>query len=177
MLGAAVLGLGAALFLTGCGAGQITQTDTQAAAINGANAQSGNIAIRDAELAYPEGTQPAAYVQGANAEVMLSIVNQGGTNDQLVSVSSPAASGVSVTGDRAVPADSTLVVGPAAPGLDNRLHAEIVLEGLKRQVRPGQTVDATFTFRDAGPVEVELPISAPDEPRESEEGHEAEGGH
>ncbi|MFF5990842.1 copper chaperone PCu(A)C [Prauserella flavalba] len=176
MLGSAVLGLGTALLVAGCGAGQITQTDTQAAAINGASAEVKDIAIRNAELAYPEDVQPAAYLEGSDAEVLMSIVNRSGRNDELVSVSSDAATNVSVQGDRAVPAGTALAIGPNEPGAGKQLHGEIVLEGLKREIRPGQTVIATLTFRDAGPVDVELPVMAPSEPRVAEEGH-GEGGH
>ena len=50
----AVAGLGIAALLVGCGAGQITQTDTQQSAVNGASGQVGAIAIRDAELQAPD---------------------------------------------------------------------------------------------------------------------------
>lgn len=181
MLGATVFGLGAALLVAGCGAGQHTQTDSQQAAINGAAAQVKDIAVRDAELAYPEGTEPAAYDVGTDADAMLSIVNQGETSDQLVSAQSPSAQKVTISGDRAVPFGKSLAIGPGEPSTDTGLHGSIVLEGLTKQVRPGQTAELTLTFRDAGRVTVELPVAAPEEPRVPEEGHgeshEAEGGH
>ncbi|MEU6643221.1 copper chaperone PCu(A)C [Saccharomonospora sp. NPDC046836] len=175
MLGSAGLGLAVALLITGCGAGQITQTDTQEAAINGASAQAGTIAIRDAELAFPEGIQPPAYLQGSNAEVFMSIVNQGGRVDELVSASSDAATNVTIQGERSLPGGASLAISPAAPTAGRQLHGEIVIEGLRRELRPGQTIVATLNFRDAGAVEVELPIMSPHEPRTS--GGQGEGGH
>ncbi len=50
---AAALSATAALALTACGAGQITQTATQVAAINGGEATSGQIALRNVQLLYP----------------------------------------------------------------------------------------------------------------------------
>ncbi|MBK1785245.1 copper chaperone PCu(A)C [Prauserella sp. ASG 168] len=174
MLGS-VIGLGAALLIAGCGAGQITQTDRQVAAIDGASVDVRDIAIRNAELAFPGDVQPPAYLQGSDAEVLMSIVNRSGTNDELVSIESDEAANVSVQGDREVPAGTALNVGPTEPGAGRQLHAQVTLEGLTREVRPGQTVKVTLTFRDAGDASVELPIKAPAEPRVSE--HDEEGGH
>ena len=52
----AVLG---ALALAGCGAGQITQTDTQVPAVVGANAGVGAIVVRDAYIEFGEQAQGA----------------------------------------------------------------------------------------------------------------------
>ncbi|MFD2398469.1 copper chaperone PCu(A)C [Prauserella oleivorans] len=177
MLGSAVLGLGAALLVTGCGAGQITQTDTQVAAINGASGQTGTIAVRNAELAYPEGVQPAAYLRGTDAEVLMSIVNQGGRADQLVSARSDAATNITIRGTRTVPAGAALAIGPTEPTAGRQLHGEMVFQGLTREVRPGQTVSTTLTFRDAGQVRLEIPIQVPEEARHTEGGHGEQGGH
>lgn len=92
-----VLGLGLAALLAGCGSGQITQTDTQSAAINGANGMTGAIAVRDAQLAYPAG-QGGVYQPGTSASLIVSIVNTGRLSDTLVKVTSPAATQVTVDG-------------------------------------------------------------------------------
>lgn len=176
-LGSAVLGLGAALLVTGCGAGQITQTDTQVAAINGASGQAGSIAVRNAELAYPGHVQPPAYLRGTDAPVMMTIVNQGGSADELVSARSDAATNITIQGSSTIPADSALAIGPTAPTAGQQLHGEMVLQGLTREIRPGQTVSTTLTFRDAGQVQLEIPVQVPEEPRTSEGGHGEQGGH
>ncbi|MEU3272799.1 copper chaperone PCu(A)C [Saccharomonospora sp. NPDC006951] len=178
MLGAAAFGLGAALLVTGCGAGQITQTDTQVAAVNGAEAQVGTMAIRNAELAYPTGGEPAVHTEGSDADVLMSIVNQAGEDDQLVSASSESADNVEIGGERGIPGATTLAISPTAPENGNQLHGTITLQGLKQEVRPGQNLVITLTFREAGEVRVDLPVMAPTEPREEpEEGHEEGGGH
>jgi copper(I)-binding protein len=94
---AAAAGLGIAALLTGCGAGQITQTSTQQPAVNGASGSAGAIAIRDAQLAYPVASK-GVYQPGSSADLVLTIVNTGLTDDQLVKITTPAALSVSVDG-------------------------------------------------------------------------------
>jgi periplasmic copper chaperone A len=101
-----VLGIGVAAVLAGCGAGQITQTDTQLAGINGANGNAGPIALRDVQLAYPPNKQ-GVYAPGSNAMLIVTVVNTGLTPDTLVGVTSPAVTSVLVNGS-----DSGLVLLP-----------------------------------------------------------------
>jgi copper(I)-binding protein len=203
-----VAGLGAVLFIAGCGAGQITQTDTQNAAVNGATADVGTIAIRDAEMVLPD-TLPEGetescqliyyYPAGASAPIELFIVNEGDVDDELVSVTSQVAGSVTVQGDTSVVAGSSLVVGEharadagekladpaevaaaqpsAAPVLDETGRARIVLEQLTRDIRPGQSVEVTFTFRNAGAITLDIPTDAPIEPRSTQEHNESECDH
>ncbi len=96
-LAPAVTGLGIAVLLVGCGAGQITQTDTQQSGVNGASGQVGAITIRDAELTYPNNPQ-GVYAPGSNASLVVTIANTGILGDELLSVSSPAATSVSIDG-------------------------------------------------------------------------------
>jgi copper(I)-binding protein len=101
-----VLGLGLAAVLTGCGAGQITQTDTQTASINGANGTVGSMAVRNVQLAFPS-DQQGTYAPGSSARVIVTIVNTGLTADQLVKITSPAATSVTIdgsaTGSKTIP--------------------------------------------------------------------------
>ncbi|MBM7771486.1 copper(I)-binding protein [Actinokineospora baliensis] len=211
------LGLAAALLTAACSSGQITQTDSQLPAVNGALAQTGQVALRDAVLAYPEAGH---YAKGADAPLSLSIVNVGGTADKLVEVTSPLAAEVELVGDTALPGGVALVVGEAGEETDGKSSApttptptttttvaptsatsagkptsgapsttsssvaptsvtpttttakvqlgklEIVLKGLADKLYPGKTVPVTFVFEKAGPVTVNLPIAAPNGPRE-----------
>lgn len=95
-----VLGIGLAVLVTGCGAGQITQTDTQQSGVNGANANAGPIALRDVQLAAPAGQQ-GTYPPGSNAVLIATIVNTGLTSDSLVKVTTPAAASVTIDGSAA----------------------------------------------------------------------------
>ncbi|MFI9452748.1 hypothetical protein [Amycolatopsis sp. NPDC052450] len=112
VFGAGVLALGAALVLAGCGAGQITQTDSQQPAVNGTYAQAKDLVLRNAALQFPAEGQ--AYPAGAAAPLTLTIVNQGKQDDELVSVSSEAATGdAKITGAKVIVSSHALVIGPS----------------------------------------------------------------
>jgi copper(I)-binding protein len=107
-----------AVALAGCGAGQISQTADQVAAVNGANATAGSIAVRNALVEFDTAATGAAiYPVGGSAPLQMSIVNTGAQPDRLLSASSPVASSVEIVGDAAVPGGQTLVVegAPAQP--------------------------------------------------------------
>ena len=91
-----------ALALAGCGAGQITQTSTQVSGVNGGSATVGSIAIRDAEFEYAKTDNASVYARGEDAPLKMSISNGAGTDDKLVSVSSPVARSVKITGEAVV---------------------------------------------------------------------------
>ncbi|UJW36870.1 copper chaperone PCu(A)C [Saccharothrix sp. AJ9571] len=112
VLGVAALGLGAALALAGCGAGQITQTDTQLSAVTGGFADLGKIAVRDAKLTFPG--DAAYYPAGADAPVELVVTNSGPTDDELVAVTAEGATGTEIQGFKALVAGSKLTVSPMA---------------------------------------------------------------
>lgn len=166
VLSSSVLGLGAALVLAGCGAGQITQTSTIQPAADGALGQAGSVLVRNATLANRDVCEQA-YPAGSNAPLQLTIANTGPRDDALVSVSSANAAGAAIEGQKTVVAGSTLVVGSANEA--NALagakagvgQAKVTLNGLKSNVWPGQTIPVTFSFRDSGSVTIDLPIASP----------------
>lgn len=97
-LAPSILGLGlAAVVLTGCGAGQVAQTDSQQPAINGASGTVGAIAVRNAELQFPDNPQ-GVLTPGSNVPLIVTIINTGVTADELTGVSSPAAQSVTIDG-------------------------------------------------------------------------------
>jgi copper(I)-binding protein len=105
--------LGALGALVGCATGQITQTASQAAAVNGANGQAGPIAVRDAELAYPENGKHF-YPAGSSAPLKMTIVNTGANDDRLVAVRNPLAASVRVEGPTTISGRSAIRVVPPA---------------------------------------------------------------
>ncbi len=114
-VGAAAIG---ALVLAGCGAGQITQTDTQVAAVGGANATVGDIAVRNAEFEYDTSAVGAdIYPVGGSAPIQMSIVNFGSDADRLLAASSPAATSVQISGPTDVPGGQVLVVEGEPPAV------------------------------------------------------------
>lgn len=179
----AVFALGLAALLTACGSGQITQTDTQQPAINGANGQIGAIAVRDAQLAYPPNPE-GVYTPGATVPLWVSIVNTGVSDDQLVQVTSPAAIEVTIDGStttgKAIPGGTTVASGfdvdgvasansassQIAPSVNGApIPVRILLVGIKsingQPLRAGLTIPVTFVFAHAGQVTLNVPIAVP----------------
>jgi periplasmic copper chaperone A len=101
--------------LGGCAAGQVAQTAYQANNTTGATVTVNGIAVRDAQIAYPEATggpeTAAVYPAGGTAPVEMHVVNQNTQNDRLVSASSPIAASVAVNGQTDLPAGTVMVVG------------------------------------------------------------------
>ena len=169
--GLAACGLAAAVTLTGCGAGQISQTANQLPAVNGTATTIGN-AKAGVELrnVYLLAKQDRDFVKpGTMAELVFVAVNKSpDTADKLVSISSPVGE-VMVKGLGAVPAGGALLVG--TDGKDQSLppsqDASVATAdvALTKPVSNGLTYKFTFKFQNAGEAEVEVPISAGAEPR------------
>ncbi|MGQ4600133.1 hypothetical protein [Nocardia sp. R6R-6] len=89
MVPVAAFAAAAAIALSGCGAGQISQTADQVAAVNGNHADVGAISLRNVHIVYP--AEGAAYTnaKGGKAVIALSIINNGETvTDELASITS-----------------------------------------------------------------------------------------
>ncbi|GAA4535767.1 copper chaperone PCu(A)C [Pseudonocardia xishanensis] len=167
--------------LAGCGAGQQAQTAQQVAAVAGASASAGDIAVRNAEIAYPSGLSPEAaiYRAGGTAPVALTIVNQGARTDRLLSASSPAGGTVTLTGEQTLAPALAVVSGSqddlaALPGA-KQLTIEIT--GLREDILSGRTYPLVLNFQNAGRVEVGLPVASPTVPRVDEAPAGEGGGH
>lgn len=110
---AAFAALTAGLF-SGCGAGQVTQTEAVRPPISGVNADSadGMIGLRDLAIAY----RPGGYPSGANAPVRVRIVNSSQAAVRLVEVTSDVGAVVS-SGGSAAPSPSAAPASsaPASP--------------------------------------------------------------
>ncbi len=154
------------LILTGCGAGQISQTADQEAAVNGTSATFENIALRNVHL---QALQTSDYLRpGRSVELMFVAANTSpDTNDKLLSITSDVGS-VALTGSAAVPANGALVVGSpdgqsdAAPmGSDQTGGAAPkAVVTLTKPITNGLNYAFTFEFDKAGKKTVDVPISA-----------------
>ncbi len=166
---AASAGLAACgLVLTGCGSGQISQTADQESAVNGSTANIQNIALRNVHL---QAVQTGDYLQpGRTVELIFVAANTSADiNDKLVSISSDIGS-VAVTGDTAIPAGTSLIVGSADGQADatplgsaQPTKAEVTLS---QPITNGLTYTFTFDFDKAGQASVAVPISAGGAPRQ-----------
>jgi copper(I)-binding protein len=181
--GLSACGLAAAVVLTGCGAGQLSQTAVQEPAVNGTNAVAGDpvtgVVLRNIHLRAP---QSVDYVpSGSKADLLFVAINESPTlPDRLVSITSDIGT-VAVTGNPTLPPGGTLVIG-APDGqpspLDASEGADSAAAGvtLNKQITNGLTYDFTFTFERSGQTTVAVPISAGEAPRRDTKGAvEAEG--
>jgi copper(I)-binding protein len=167
----AACGLTAAVVLSGCGAGQVSQTATQQAAVNGTSANIGQIAVRNAHI---RATQTTDYVEpGREVELLFVASNDSpDVNDKLVSITSDLGT-VSLTGNTSLPASGTLVVG-APDGQITALESVETAEAAKATVQlskpitNGLTYNFTFTFEKSGQGTIAVPISAGESPRREE---------
>lgn len=106
----------AAVAVAGCGAGQITQTSRQVAAVEGANATGGQISVRNAMIEFDEAAHGAViYPIGGSAPLQMVIVNTGAEVDRLVAASSPIAESVQISGVLRIPGGQALTIEGAAP--------------------------------------------------------------
>jgi len=103
--------------LAGCGAGQITQTGSQASGVGGASANIGQIAVREAAFAFTgDGKSAAIYRAGGDAPLTMTVVNFGSQVDKLTTVSSPVAESAKITGDGTIASGRVLLVEGTPPG-------------------------------------------------------------
>jgi copper(I)-binding protein len=166
--GLAASGLAAAVALSGCGAGQVSQTATQEPAVNGTSATVGAISLRNIHL---RAAQSGDYVQpGHNVELLFVAVNGSpDVNDKLVSITSDIGT-VNVSGDTSIPANGVLVVGEPdgqiAP-LESAEKADAAKAkvALSKPITNGLTYNFTFDFEKAADTTVSVPISAGEQPR------------
>lgn len=160
---AASAGLAACgLILTGCSAGQISQTADQESAVNGATANVANIALRNIHL---QAVQTGAAVEAGRTVALIFVAANisPDVNDKLISISSDVGT-VAVTGATAIPAGTSLIVGSAdgqdeatALGSAEPTKAEVTLT---QPITNGLTYKFTFDFDKAGQTTISVPISA-----------------
>lgn len=149
----------AALALTGCSAGAVTQTGTIVSQADGAVGQIGPISLQDMSI---EGGPAAFTPAGGQAALRGTIINDGPTTDRLVSVTTPYAQNVRPEGATTIPSVNAVrivgedpgPVGPADAALGVGGTMRLTLTGVTQELRPGPTYDVTFTFERAGSVTV-----------------------
>ena len=143
----------ASLALSGCAAGQYSQTADQVAAIDGANGVVGEISVLNARLAP---TEREFYAEGSDARLLLWISNDGLQADTLDSITTSAAESVEITGDSTVPGQ-TLTDFATEDGI------EVTVTGFVADQYYGVSIPMTFSFANAGSVSLNIPIEVPAE--------------
>jgi copper(I)-binding protein len=143
------------------------------------NGQTGRILLRDVRIAPPA---TPAYPAGTDADVWLTLLNEGAEPDALTNVSTPSAEAVLIRWDQDCDGTATTVkelpltperaVNPpqsesqAAAAFDSY---SLQLVHLTSEVLAGTTVDLTFDFAKAESVRLSVPVRPRQE--QAEPGH------
>ena len=164
----AICGLGAAVALTACSAGQISQMTAMEPAVNGSAVTANNIALRDIRIVGQQTTD--ALQPGKSVELRFVAVNQSpDVPDSLVGITSEIGT-VTLSGNTAIPPSGTLVVG-APQGQDATALAAVqptatatatATVQLAKPISNGLTYNFTFRFAKSPEATVAVPVTAPD---------------
>jgi copper(I)-binding protein len=96
-------------------------------------------------------TSDSSLPAGSQAGLFLGLFNSGDSSDQLVKVTTSAATSVSISGDSVAlpPNEGANLTGP---------QPEIVLNGLTQPLAGGQDINVTFDFSNAGEINLDIPV-------------------
>jgi len=157
--GAVSVAAASALLLAACSAGQITQTSSQVAAVNGASAQTedGSVTVRDVTVILDDNGQAALKFTASNQdyemrEHKLQSVEVDGQSVQLQSVD-PMPYNTTIVGDSADNLDKI-------PQSDDKKIQYTETQLSNRDFAYGGNLPVTFTF-DSGKIETVATIAAP----------------
>lgn len=158
--------LTAVLALAGCSAGTVTQTDTTVSGAPGGTGQTGQMLARAVTL---DPGPAAVVVPGGQLALHGTLVNESGTADRLVSVTTPFAQQVSLEGSPVIPGANAVrmigleegPVGPVRPDIRETATLRLTLRGVTQVMRPGPTYPVTFTFQNAGATTVPVTLTEP----------------
>ncbi|AVP70851.1 hypothetical protein GS894_01585 [Rhodococcus hoagii] len=168
VMAAVALAAGATLMLSACGAGQISQTATQVAAINGNQATSGDIALRNVHVVYPN-SEEFSIEPGGDAELAFTAVNLSESkSDRLKSIKTDYAGSVKIDEkDGTLEIKPQFALGAGNPDVSVPEEApehvsliDVTLQDIREGVRPGLTFPVIFTFENAGDIVVQVPVDA-----------------
>ena len=189
--------------LSACSAGRVTQTATQERDKTGAQAQVGDISVRQGELLSPSG---GSYESGDDAELQVALINGGAEDDALVSVDGEGFASAEISasgGSSSSPSSSAGATSSAAPTSGSGASSSsssrsqeidipagqsvfiggdqytVTLTDLDEGITPGQYIEVTLTFDKAGEVTIPVTVANPASsvPRTSSfDFHQEEGG-
>ncbi|WP_188186889.1 hypothetical protein [Nonomuraea sp. SYSU D8015] len=140
------------LMLSACGSEDPGISTEEFAPNVGANETFNNIMIRNAFVI--GGASGSPLPPGSNAPLYVTLISHRAQPDKLVSVQAPAwFSTATIPGGSVELPPGRLVGGGPKP--------QAVLQGLTKQLRSGSYIAVTFTFRDAGAIQKQLPVLPP----------------
>jgi copper(I)-binding protein len=166
---AVALAAAAAISLSACSAGQITQTATQVSAVNGNYANQGDISLRNVHVVYPNSEEYSLEPGGTVALAFTAINESEYQAERLTKITTDKAASVTIAGepgDRIIPPQTALAAGTVdATVVDEGEEIEskiilVTLNDIGQDVYPGLTLPVTFSFERAGDITVDVPVDA-----------------
>lgn len=151
------------LVLAGCGSRQAgsAQLHQAMAEVHGVDGQVGSLRLLNIAIESP-GARGSKHIDGNSAALLLTIANDGKTEDVLTGAGTEVAERVVLRNGDAAPAPRLEV--PVPPGkvavLSEVTGPHLELSPLRDTLRPGSSVPITFEFRDAGSVTAKVPIAS-----------------
>jgi copper(I)-binding protein len=135
-----------ALPLTACAAGYQAETSRERTTLTSVSGVKGNLTLRNVFFVGPADA-------GGSLPLYFAAFNGGTSNDQLLSISSPSASGATVPTTRAILGGDSLFYNAGDASVPE-------LTGLKNKVLVAQAVTVTLSFAQAGELTLQVPIEA-----------------
>ncbi len=182
----AAAALGAALVLSGCGAGQISQTAAQVAAVNGNAANVGPISLRNVHIVFPDGKDYTNKAGGKAVLAFVAVNTSEETPDELTKVTTDVGTVTVPSGKAKLAPQKSIFSSIDAKGENLRsdeadVATPVLVEitNITKDIAPGLTAAITFTFAKAGDVVVNVPVDAAEVERHvsDKSGPAAGGGH
>lgn len=162
----AAVGVGVVLSSTACSAGQVSQSANQAAAVNGAEADFGPVALRDVQILYPSDKSDEVFGDGGPFKIAFVISNN--SPDRYVRLDKITATKgqveiVNELGDRIIPPGGSIRAGTpvalltaaadsAGSQTDTPKPLVVTLRDAGKTVAAGLTTELRFTFSTASVV-------------------------
>ena len=152
---AAAVALGVAA-LSGCAAGQISQTADQVPNHDGAHGTVGPIGVSNVLLGDPnDAAGPVAFASGSAVPISFWVTNQSTDPDTLTSIATSAGT-VTLSGAATIPAQGALEIGG-----DSDVSASI--ESASADIKYGFSVTVDFYFQNAGKLTLDVSPAIPAE--------------
>lgn len=152
---AAAIAVGAAA-LTGCAAGQISQTADQVPNHDGAHGTIGPIGVSNVLLGDSnDAAGPVAFASGSAVPISFWVTNESLDADTLTSISTSDGD-VTLSGTATIPAQGALQIGG-----DSEVSASIA--AATADIKYGFPVTVDFYFQNAGKLTLQVPAAIPAE--------------
>jgi hypothetical protein len=153
--------------LTGCGAGQQSQTATQEPAVNGASSAVGSVVLRNVRIRAQ--VTGANLKPGATIDLLFVAANQSqNDSDKLVSITSDIGPVTLTPASPDIPAGGSLIVGTpegvdaaALQALSSAVQATATVK-LSKPIANALTYEFVFNFGRGGQGTVAVPVTAGD---------------